>query len=216
MEFLLKQNEESLWLPVPPADFSIPREISTDTFDVEGFGEISFIGKRKLQTISINSFFPSEAYYFCQYTDFPEPYACVNLISNWQDSGIPIRLIISETGINMECSIERFEYGEKDGTGDVDFQLDLKEYRRMEAAEKVVGTFGYSYDKVSINDADKIINTTRPVTRLVPKTYTVKYGDTLFSIAKKFTGSIMNYKAIADKNNIKNTDKIYVGQVLNL
>lgn len=216
MEFLLRQKEDSLWLPVPPSEFNIPREINSSAFNVEGYGEVNFIGKRKLQTIGISSFFPKEAYYFCQYTKFPEPYDCVNLISKWQDNGEPIRLIISETPINMECSIERFEYGENDGTSDVNFQLDLKEYRRIEAACETVGKWGYSYDKVSVGDANSIINTVRPVTKTIPKNYTVKSKDTLFHIAKKFTGSGMNYKNIAEKNNIKNPDKIYVGQVLNL
>lgn len=215
MEFLLKQNQDSLWLPVPPSEFTIPREINSSAFNVEGYGEVNFIGKRKLQTLSISSFFPKEAYYFCQYTKFPEPYDCVNLISKWQDSGKPIRLIISETPVNMECSIERFEYGENDGTGDVNFQLDLKEYRRIEAVSEIVGQKG-DYNKVSVNAANSTINAVRPVTKVVPETYTVKSGDTLWAIAKKFTGDGMNYKDIAKNNNIKNPDRIYVGQVLTL
>lgn len=216
MEFLMKQNEDSLWLPVPPSDFSIPREINSETFNVEDYGEISFIGKRKLQTISIVSFFPKEAYDFCQYTDFPEPYDCVNLISKWQDSGEPIRLIISETSINMECSIERFEYGEKDGTGDVSFQIDLREYRRLEAPDALVGKAGSSYNTVSVSSANAIINNTRPSSKTIPNTYTVKAGDTLYGISKKLTGNGMNYKSLADKNNLKNPNLIYPGQVLNI
>ncbi|MEG0502742.1 MAG: LysM peptidoglycan-binding domain-containing protein [Cellulosilyticaceae bacterium] len=42
----------------------------------------------------------------------------------------------------------------------------------------------------------------------------VKQGDTLWQIAKKMTGDGENYKAIASKNNIKNPDKISVGQKL--
>lgn len=44
--------------------------------------------------------------------------------------------------------------------------------------------------------------------------YVVKQGDTLWLIAKKITGDGSNYKAIAQKNNITNPDKIYVGQKL--
>lgn len=45
------------------------------------------------------------------------------------------------------------------------------------------------------------------------KTYTVKKGDTLTSIAKLF-GTTVN--SLAKKNNIKNKDLIYVGQVLQI
>lgn len=44
-------------------------------------------------------------------------------------------------------------------------------------------------------------------------TYTVKSGDTLSEIAKKFNTT---YQEIARKNNIKNPNKIYVGQVLKI
>lgn len=43
--------------------------------------------------------------------------------------------------------------------------------------------------------------------------YTVKSGDTLSGIAKKYGTT---YQKIAEKNNLKNPDKIYVGQVLKI
>lgn len=44
-------------------------------------------------------------------------------------------------------------------------------------------------------------------------TYTVKSGDTLFNIAKKFNTTVAKLQAL---NNIKNADKLSVGQVLKL
>lgn len=44
-------------------------------------------------------------------------------------------------------------------------------------------------------------------------TYTVKAGDTLSGIAKKFNTTV---KALAKKNNIKDVNKIYVGQILKI
>ena len=45
------------------------------------------------------------------------------------------------------------------------------------------------------------------------KTYTVKAGDTLSAIAKKYGTT---YQVVAQKNGISNPDKIYVGQVLKI
>lgn len=132
MEFWLMQDEEKFQLPVPPSEYNMPSEINLDVFEVESLGEISFIGKRKLSNMSISSFFPNQKYNFCQYSNFPEPYECVKLIKKWQESGKPIRLVITETDVNMLCTIERFSYGEKFGDRDVYFTLDLREYRKLE------------------------------------------------------------------------------------
>jgi len=64
---------------------------------------------------------------------------------------------------------------------------------------------GYNYETIqsAVNNAVK------------PKqiTYTVKSGDTLSGIAKKYNTT---YQAIANKNGIKNPNKIYPGQVLKI
>lgn len=48
------------------------------------------------------------------------------------------------------------------------------------------------------------------------QTYTIKKGDTLGSISKKFFGSTQRWKEIAKANNISNAAKIKVGQVLEI
>lgn len=47
------------------------------------------------------------------------------------------------------------------------------------------------------------------------KEYTVKRGDTLWSIAKKYLGDGARYKEIRELNNLK-SDVIYVGQVIQI
>lgn len=47
-------------------------------------------------------------------------------------------------------------------------------------------------------------------------TYTVKKGDTLWAIAKKYLGSGTKYQQLATANGISNPNLIYVGQVINL
>ncbi|KLU64013.1 hypothetical protein DEAC_c40070 [Desulfosporosinus acididurans] len=131
MEFWLVQGSEKLQLPIPPANYSIKKALNNTSAIVEGVGEISFIGKPKLAEIpSIQSFFPAQVYSFCQYDTFPSPKECTDLVEKWMLSGNPIRIIITGSSpINTLCSIEDFEYGEQDGTGDVYFTLNLKEYR---------------------------------------------------------------------------------------
>ena len=130
MEFWLMQDTDKLQLPVPPANYAIKRALNNTSVVVESIGEVSFIGKPKLAEIPpITSFFPNQPYSFCQYNTFPSPKACTDLIEKWILSGTPIRFLVTGTSINILCSIEDFEYGEQDGTGDVYFTLTLKEYK---------------------------------------------------------------------------------------
>lgn len=60
---------------------------------------------------------------------------------------------------------------------------------------------------------------TRPATNAPQtKTYTVKIGDTLWGIAKKYYGNGAKYPTIynANKGKIKNPNLIYVGQVFTI
>ncbi|MGB9813535.1 MAG: LysM peptidoglycan-binding domain-containing protein [Thermovenabulum sp.] len=205
MEFWLTFNNgtEKLRLPVPPESFELSVGNNNTTVNIHNIGEINLIGKGKLATITISSFFPAQEYDFCDYTGFPKPYECVAMIEKWRNSGRPIRFIITETLINLACAIENFNYGEKDGSGDVYFTLELKEYRFVNVQQAALEQKGYSMPA-----------TKRETTKTIPNTYIVKKGDTLWIIAKKLTGKGENYKIIAQKNNIRDPNKIYPGMKL--
>ena len=89
----------------------------------------------------------------------------------------------------------------------------------MQIAEEVIaGKWGNGYQRKSrLNKAGydyKIIQSI--VNSLLDKqssVYTVRAGDTLSSIAKKYNTTVAK---LAAKNNIKNINKIYVGQKLNV
>ncbi|UWG96396.1 LysM peptidoglycan-binding domain-containing protein [Dehalobacter sp. DCM] len=208
MEFWLMNdnNTEKLQLPVPPSSFQITRGNINTKVNIQDAGEINLIGKEKLASITLSSFFPKEEYYFCQYTGFPSPYDCVHRIESWRKSGKAIRLIITSTDINIAASIESFQYGEKEeGTGDVYFTLELKEYRLI-TIETVASAASTT---VTTKNA-------RSTGREIPSSYTVKSGDTLWAIAKRYYGDGSKYPTLASKNGIKNPNLIYVGQVLKL
>ena len=206
MEFWLIQNSEKLQLPVPPANYSIKKALDNSIWVVEGIGEVSSIGKSKLAEIPIiETFFPNQIYGFCQYSTFPTPEECTDLIEKWMASGNPIRYLVTDS-INIECTIESFEYGEQDASGDVYFSLELKEYKRI-----VLATTSVTSTSSTATTTSALVQRT---TKVVAKTYTVKTGDTLLSIAKKQYGDSSKYTTIVSKNSIKNPNLIKVGQVL--
>ena len=199
-------NEERLRLPVIPSSFEVSIPHQNTTINITNLGEINLIGKTGLATMTIESFFPKQQYSFCLYKDFPHPYDCIKLLLKWKESGRPIRVIVTETPINYAMAIESITYSEVDGTGDVYFILELKEYKFIKASNVTTTT--------TANGTTLKVPETKRETKPTPSEYVVKQGDTLWRIAKKITGEGANYKMIAEKNNIKNPDLLKVGQRL--
>ncbi len=84
---------------------------------------------------------------------------------------------------------------------DLAYEVLEGKYGDGEARKNALGSL---YDEVQ-NKVNEIINSKKTTT------YIVKKGDTLITIARKFNTTYMD---IARKNNIKNANKIYVGQKL--
>lgn len=210
MEYWLswQNNTDRLRLPVVPAELTITRPNTNTTVNINDLGDLKLIGKTGLATINLESFFPAREYPFCQYAGFPAPYDCIALIEKWQASSKPIRLIVTETPLNIALAIESFEYGEKDGTGDVHFTLSCEEYRFTPPAQKA--------EEQKPTGATIAPPAATRACKDVPAgtEYIVKKGDTLWLIAKKQTGNGANYTAIAKKNNLANASLIQPGQKL--
>ena len=195
MQIWLKQDKVMFRLPVLPAGFNISVNQNNTTVDINALGEINLLGKKGLKKIGFSSFFPSKFYGFEQYTTYQKPYVYIKRLESWMSK--PVQLIITGTNVNMTVTLEYFSYAEKDGTGDVYFDVEFMEYRKPKTAtEKVVpGTNSTTIVPAVTLRLPKQVQTT---------TYTAKAGDTLPSIAKKLTGNASNAVVIANQNGIKN------------
>lgn len=123
----------SVTIPVLPSSFNVTVKQNNTTVNINNLGELNIIGKTGLKTISFTSFFPAQAYSFAK--GDTEPYAYIDKINNMRISGKPCRIIISNTNINIPVTIDSFSYQEKDGSCDVYYSIELKEYRFI-GAEK--------------------------------------------------------------------------------
>jgi hypothetical protein len=209
MEFWLSNNNglEKIQLPVNPPSFVISDGVNNIVIETIGIGEINIPGKGKLKEISIDSFFPARYAPYCRYRDILKPYDYISILQRWKQKQQPIRLIITETPINLPMLIENIVYGEEGGIRDIKYSLTLREYRY------------YTLKEINgVQTVTKVTNDTAKA-RMDKKApggaYTVKKGDSLWKIARQVygSGSKVNIAKLKTNNKLK-SDIINVGQRL--
>lgn len=132
MEVILSINnrEKVIHLPVLPSEFTIQSPEQNETYQTIGLGEVNLIGNKGLKSLSFSSFFPEKAIAYSKNTDI-FGWDFVNEIETLRNRKLPFRFIITETPINMPVTIENFEYGLKAGSKDIQYSIELKEFRFM-------------------------------------------------------------------------------------
>ena len=198
MEMYLKKDDKDIFrFPVLPSAINIQDYAIINDSNITGLGDVTVFGGKGLRTTEISSFFPNpkRKYSFVNYNDYPKQYDCVAKIKKWMDKGEVLRFIVTGTEINFQVRITDFEYSEQDGTRDVYFTINLKEYRKI----KISST---TPKKKKTDNKDRT-DTKETDNKPKQKTYTVKSGDTLYDIAKKHYGKGSDYKKIIEKNKSK-------------
>lgn len=208
MTFTIQQEGKGrVILSVNPEDYTVSVSQRNTVANVVQVGDINLIGKSGLREVALSSFFPAKPYNFAAFTD--DPMAQVEKLEGWRTSGDPCRVVIGRV-LNMECTIESFNWGEQDATGDIYFTVVLKEYKRIKITKANIAVE---------TDPPKQRETKAPAASSGQK-YTVKSGDCLWNIAKKFYGNGAQYTKIVNANqNIfskRSPNLIYAGEVLTI
>lgn len=186
MNFWLKHTDNDKFkLPVTPSKFEVAVSHKNTVVNVITLGEINLLGKTGLKSVSLSCFFPAQDYNFSK-ADREDPEWYVSKIEKWRTSNTLIRFVISDV-INIQCTIESFSWGMQDGTNDIYYTLNLKEYRSTSAKK-------------------------RSVKKVKTKTHKVKKGDTLAKIAKKYYGK----SGATYRNKIYNANKKTIKSKTNL
>lgn len=203
-------------LPVLPAKLKVTSPGKNETTTVLELGEILRLRKKGLRTVAWDCFFPVHAapYVTGQITT---PIEIVKAIQAARDTLSPIRFLITGTDldINVRMGIETFDYEERSGElGDLYYSIKLSEWKDHSPRKIVLPP-----EPAKPAKAKEPERPGKPPAAAKKKTYTVKSGDCLWNIAKKFYGKGSDYTKIYSANKAtigKNPNLIYAGQVLTI
>lgn len=203
---ILKNTDtgQALTLPVTPSSYPVAAGRAVERLDMAQTGQIALPGLKSLFTGTLEFMLPARQYPFLTAGAVTQPSHYIGQLTAWSAAANVCRYIVTGTDVNIPVLLGALDYGENDGTNDVNCKLPLYEYRYLDEAKA---------EKVTQNNGRPVEATSQPETA---GSYTVVRGDSLWAICKKTYGDGSLAYKLATANGIKNPNLIYPGQVLTL
>lgn len=195
-QIILSCNGDKFVIPVTPRTYKVKTEQNNRVVDIIDSGEAQLFGNPKLTRLSFSCFFPQPRHqYPFVVGDTLEPSACVEKLINWKESKQPVRVIITESPVNLMMAIKSFDYREQDGSRDIYYDLDFIEWKDLNTPlannEKEVD------EKTGLKD--------RPTVRSATKNaQIIKRSRDILEASKRAYGKVTYWRGMASKNNLKN------------
>lgn len=129
--FFFTYKNKVVQLPVNPESIAVSYSSNNETVEIISLGEINLLKNRKLSEMSFESFFPYQDWFSGVRTsgDFKPPEFYKDFFQTIIDDKKPCLFTVTGLNINMDVSIEDFEYEHKAGEHeDAYYTLDIKEY----------------------------------------------------------------------------------------
>lgn len=117
-----------------------------------------------------------------------EPKKIQAILDDWCDKGTPLRLIMTGTPINHDVYLVDFSGDYESGYGDFKYAIEFEKRRGI----KIIATAAPTKTEQKSSTETKATSN--------GKTHTVKSGDTLWAIARKYLGSGAKYGTIYNLN----------------
>lgn len=216
---------DKILLPVAPSKLQVKIKNANKTINLINDGEINIIKKPGLSEVSFDILIPHVKYPFAVYKNgYRDAKYFLGEIEKLKVNMQPFQFIVSRRkpngtvlfDTNMKVTLEEYTIKEDAGEGfDVIVTIKLKQYR--EYSTKTMKITIKQYKPIAVEVPARPA-TTAPKPATTSRTYTVKRGDCLWNIAKKYYGKGNQYTKIynANKDKIKNPNLIYPGQVLTI
>lgn len=214
---------DGVLMPVTPSNVKMKINNQNKTMTLINGEEINILKTAGLTDVSFDLLLPQGAYPFTNGGTQPAQYY-LSLLERLKTDKKPFQWILNRSCPNGEplfysnltVSLEDYQITEDAKEGfDLQVTVSLKQYRTY-------GTKTVTIQPSSepSKPADATVEQPKRESENAPKfsTYTVKSGDCLWNIAKKYLGDGSRYMEIYNLNRdkIKNPNLIYVGQVLSL
>lgn len=195
-----KKDDVKIYIPVNPKNISCKFKGYFQEYNIINLGTTNIPAGDDITTISWSSFFPGNRLKKQPYVNrYKKPITFHNRLETWRKNGTKLKLNITGTPINFWVHIASYEPEISDAFGSIYYSIEFM---------KVVPI---SVDKVKKKTSKNKTSGKRTTKTSSQKKYTVKKGDCLWNISKKFYKTGTQWKKIynANKSVIEKTAKKY-------
>lgn len=203
IELSTNNHQQAIVLPVNPKKITVTSAQKNQTLDLLNMGEVLSLGNRGLVSLSLSSFFPARGSPLYRLAN-RAPWDYYNLLNGWKTGKTIVRLIIGGTQVNLATTIEKLNHEIVEGDGDLNYTIDLKEYRRLNVPTQQHST---------VQQANGLLD--RPDVSTRPKEHIVRSADdTFWYIACRYYGDGALWRRIALANGRELADDVHIGDRL--
>ena len=216
MEIYLTQldNGTAVYLSMLPEQIQMQAETRFAVYDIMDMGDVYIPTGEKLKSFSWQGILPGEGRKKQSYLAgrWQSPKEIQEIFSLWRATGARLRLLITETPINEDVYLASYQMTYAGGYGDYQYQIKFVAAKGLAVDAKRPASAA-AYNQLSRSGGQQ------------QASYTVKSGDSLWSIAQRVLGQGSRYgeiyqlnQGIIDSRNKKGADKyqIYPGQILKM
>ncbi len=195
-QVILTCEGERMILPVTPREYSVSTGQGNKVIEVEQLGEALVFGLPSAVKISFECFFPNQEHnYPFVVGDDKDPTTLVQTIIKWKESRKPVRVIITDSPVNMMAGIMSFNYKEQDGSRDIYYSISFTEYKDLNTPQ--------ANNNKQINDDTGLKNRPSPSIR-ADGASKISNGSDIVDAARKVYGTANKWRRIAKSNDLKN------------
>lgn len=133
----IEYNNRVVQIPVNPSTFNVKTGGNNDTAEIIFLGEIVLPRKKKLSTISWDSFFPYQAWFPAIRTsgEFQSAGFYLEFLNRIRDDCMPCHLTVTGIGFDDDVVIESFDYYHQAGDHeDTYYSISFKRYQPYEVS----------------------------------------------------------------------------------
>lgn len=215
----LDDDSSTFALPLSPEEFTTKVGNKNKTVDLIEMGETNIIKKIGLRDFSFSIVLPKDSQLCDDESLCREPIFFLNKFREFKTEKKVVCMVITRDmpdgssifNGNIEVTLEDYTVTEKAGEpGDFYVDLNFKEYKRIAVIKTNVTENATKDGKTEVTQVEQ------RAAREAAESYTVKQGDSLWSIAKLQLNDGSRYREIASLNGITDYNNLQVGTVLKL